>query len=57
TVKFKMYGNLQEFKIVGVDEANVKLKKIAFISPLAKAMTSKKEGEKFDFKLGEERRP
>lgn len=57
TVKFKMNGNLQEFKIVGVDEANIKQKKIAFTSPLAKAITSKKEGDKFDFKLGEERRP
>ncbi|MFO7745870.1 MAG: GreA/GreB family elongation factor [Psychroflexus sp.] len=56
-VKFKMNGNIQEFKIVGVDEANVKQKKIAFTSPLAKAMTSKKEGDKFDFKLGEEIRP
>lgn len=56
-VKFKMNGNLQEFQIVGVDEANVKEKKIAFISPLAKAMTSKKEGDQFEFKLGEETRP
>lgn len=56
-VKFKMNGNVQEFQIVGVDEANVKKKKIAFISPLAKAMTSKKEGDQFDFKLGEETRP
>ncbi|MBZ9627612.1 GreA/GreB family elongation factor [Psychroflexus sp. CAK57W] len=56
-VKFKMNGNVQEFQIVGVDEANVKEKKIAFISPLAKAMTSKKEGDKFEFHLGEESRP
>lgn len=56
-VKFKMNGNLQEFQIVGVDEANVKEKKIAFTSPLAKAMTSKKIGNRFDFKLGEEIRP
>lgn len=57
TVKFKMNGNIQEFQIVGVDEANVKEKKIAFISPLAKAMTAKKQGDKFEFKLGDEIRP
>lgn len=56
-VKFKMNGNLQEFQIVGVDEANVKEKKISFTSPLAKAMSSKKEGDKFEFQLGEEIRP
>ncbi len=56
-VKFKMNGNLQEFQIVGVDEADVKEKKIAFISPLAKAMTSKKQGDQFEFKLGDEIRP
>lgn len=56
-VKFKMNGNLQEFQIVGVDEANVKENKIAFISPLAKAMNSMKEGEKIDFKLGQDSRP
>ncbi|GGE26551.1 GreA/GreB family elongation factor [Psychroflexus planctonicus] len=56
-VKFKMNGNIQEFQIVGVDEADVKEKKIAFISPLAKALTSKKEGDQFEFKLGEETRP
>ncbi|MBZ9651155.1 GreA/GreB family elongation factor [Psychroflexus montanilacus] len=55
-VNFKMNGNIQEFQIVGVDEANVKEKKIAFISPLAKSMTSKKVEDKFDFKLGEETR-
>ncbi|WP_093365517.1 GreA/GreB family elongation factor [Psychroflexus sediminis] len=56
-VRFKMNKTIQEFQIVGVDEADVKEKKIAFISPLAKAMTSKKEADKFDFKLGEETRP
>lgn len=56
-VKFKMNGKVQEFQIVGVDEADVKEKKIAFISPLAKAMTSKKEGDQFEFKLGDETRP
>jgi transcription elongation factor GreB len=53
-VDFTMNGARQRFQIVGVDEANVKEKKIAFISPIAKAMTSRKIGESFDFKLGEE---
>ncbi|MCH4823077.1 GreA/GreB family elongation factor [Gramella lutea] len=44
----------QEFQIVGVDEANVKLKKIAFVAPIARAVTGKKEGEIAEFKLGEE---
>lgn len=56
-VKFKMNGSTQEFQIVGVDEADVKQKKIAFISPLAKAITSRKEGDKFDFRIGDETRP
>ena len=57
TVQFKMNGNIQEFQIVGVDEANVKEKKIAFVSPLARALTSQKKGDQFDFKLADEIRP
>ncbi|WP_019038118.1 GreA/GreB family elongation factor [Psychroflexus tropicus] len=53
-VKFKMNGIQQTFQIVGVDEANIKEKKIAFTSPIAKAIISKKTGECFEFKLGEE---
>lgn len=49
-------GNKQEFQIVGVDEANVKKQKIAFVAPIAKAVTGKKVGDKVDFKLGEETR-
>ena len=56
-VDFKMNGARQSFKIVGVDEANVKDHKIAFTSPIAKALTSKSAGERFDFKLGDEVRP
>ena len=57
TVMFNMNGSIQDFKIVGVDEANIKEKKIAFTSPLAIAMTSKKEGDNFEFKLGQDSRP
>ncbi|MFN2262274.1 MAG: GreA/GreB family elongation factor, partial [Psychroflexus sp.] len=53
-VSFKMNGNKQEFQIVGVDEADVKQKKIAFTSPIAKSMTGHKVGDQFDFSLGSE---
>lgn len=56
-VKFKMNGKTLKFQIVGVDEASVKDQKIAFTSPLAKALTSKKEGDCFTFNIGEESRP
>ena len=49
TFKF-LTGNqkaqVQTFEIVGVDEANIKARKIAFLAPLAKALTGKKAGEK-----------
>lgn len=41
----------QKFQIVGVDEANLKLGKIAFTSPLAKILMHKKAGETFTLKL------
>ncbi|HZH87424.1 MAG TPA: GreA/GreB family elongation factor [Brumimicrobium sp.] len=43
-------------KIVGVDEADIKEKKIAFIAPIAKAMIGKKEGELTKLSLGGEER-
>ncbi len=55
-VEFKQNGNTQKFQIVGVDEADVKKQKIAFVAPIAKAVTGKKVGDKVDFKLGEETR-
>lgn len=39
-------GVIKEFQIVGVDEANIKENKIAFVAPLAKALTGKKRAEK-----------
>jgi transcription elongation factor GreB len=53
-VELKQNGNIQKFQIVGVDEADVKQQKIAFVAPIAKAVTGKKVGDKIDFKLGEE---
>lgn len=57
-VKFKHTesGQVQEFRIVGVDEANVNEKKIAFIAPIARAVTGKKIGEIVPFNLGAETR-
>lgn len=57
TVKFRFLsgpqkGQEQSFSIVGVDEANVKLKKIAFLAPLAGALTGKKVGEIAEVKMG-----
>lgn len=43
-------------KIVGVDEANIREKKIAFIAPIAKAMIGKKIGEIASLSLGNEER-
>lgn len=53
-VKLTINGNPQKFQIVGVDEADIKKQKIAFVAPLAKTITGKKEGEELDFRLGEE---
>jgi transcription elongation factor GreB len=49
-------GRIQEFQIVGVDEANVKQKKISFTAPIARAITGLYVGEVADFRLGNELR-
>lgn len=46
TLKNEATGNLQTFQIVGVDEANIAKGKISFISPLAKALINKKQGDR-----------
>lgn len=43
-------------QIVGVDEANVAQKKIAFTAPISKALMGKKVGDKVSFSLGNEMR-
>lgn len=53
--------NLQDhtvliFQIVGVDEADVKKQKIAFVAPIVRAITGKKVGEVALLKLGAETR-
>ncbi len=55
-VKNHNTNSFQQFQIVGVDEANVKQKKIAFVAPIAKAVTGLKVGQKTEFKLGNEAR-
>lgn len=45
TFKNTENGNVQTFQIVGVDEANIAKKKIAFTTPLAKALLYKKVGQ------------
>jgi transcription elongation factor GreB len=45
TLKTKGSGNIQIFRIVGVDEADISKGKISFISPLAKTLINKKTGD------------
>lgn len=42
----------QTFTIVGVDEADVKQRKIAFLAPLAKALTGKKKADIAQVRMG-----
>ncbi|WP_310991027.1 GreA/GreB family elongation factor [Aequorivita marina] len=44
------------FQIVGVDEADINKKKIAFVAPIAVAITGHKEGDEVSFNLGGEKR-
>ena len=44
----------QQFRIVGVDEADVNRQKIAFVSPIARAITGKRVGEVAQLRLGSE---
>jgi transcription elongation factor GreB len=54
TLKTGVSGNLQIFQIVGVDEAAIAKGKISFISPLGKALISKKNGDKIALKRDKE---
>lgn len=53
-VKLEIGGEkkLQEFQIVGVDEADLKKGKIAFTSPIARLLMNKTIGENVNLKLG-----
>lgn len=48
----KQPGEEKTFQLVGVDEANIKENKIAFVAPLAVALTGKKRGEIARISLG-----
>ena len=56
TLRFINEKTEQTLQLVGVDEANVKNKKIAFTAPIAKAITGKKAGEEAILQLGKEKR-
>ena len=55
-LRFEEENREQSFQLVGVDEADVKAQKIAFTSPIAKAITGKKAGEQTTLQLGKEQR-
>ncbi len=54
TLKSELSGNIQLFQIVGVDEADIAKGKISFLSPLAKALISKKAGDRITLKRDRE---
>lgn len=54
TLKNGMSGHIQDFQIVGVDEADVAKRKISFISPLARALINKKAGDRITLKRDRE---
>lgn len=58
TVTFEMAStqNIQTFQIVGVDEADVAKRKIAFVAPIAMALTGHKAGQIVTLTLGKELR-
>ncbi len=50
TLKNIASGKIQDFQIVGVDEADIAKGKVSFISPLARALINKKTGERVTLK-------
>jgi len=50
TLKNIASGKIQDFQIVGVDEADIAKGKISFISPLARALINKETGNKVTLK-------
>ncbi len=54
TLKTKSTGNLQTFQIVGADEADIAKGKISFISPVARALINKKNGDTIILKRDKE---
>lgn len=56
TLRFADNNQTQQWRIVGVDEANIKAGKLAFTSPLAKRLTGSERGDKILFPMGGRRR-
>lgn len=56
TLKIGTETKTQQYRIVGVDEANISKGKISFISPIARLLTNKIVGEKVTLKLPKENR-
>ncbi|HEY9168714.1 MAG TPA: GreA/GreB family elongation factor [Lutibacter sp.] len=56
SLKIGNEAKLQRYQIVGVDEADISKGKISFISPIARLLTEKKEGDKVILKLVKEDR-
>ncbi|SHG82585.1 transcription elongation factor GreB [Flavobacterium micromati] len=56
TLKIGSQTKLQQYQIVGVDEADIAKGKISFISPIAILLLNKKVGEKAVLKLAKEDR-
>ncbi len=54
TLKTEASGNIQTFQIVGVDEAEISKGKISFLSPMAKLLINKKNGDKVILKRAKE---
>ncbi len=56
TVTLKVVGKnqIQKFQIVGVDEADIQKQKVAFVAPIAVAITGKEVGEVAELHLGRE---
>jgi len=50
TVKNIASDKIQDFQIVGVDEADIAKGKVSFISPLARALINKKTGDRITLK-------
>lgn len=57
-VKLEMtdIDKINQFQIVGVDQADFKNHEISFLSPIAQAITGHKVGDTVDLKLGKETR-
>jgi transcription elongation factor GreB len=54
TLKIEASKNIQTFQNVGVDEADISKGKVSFISPIAKVLINKKNGDKVILKRAKE---